>query len=231
MGLDLVELVMRVEEEYGIEIGDDEAAQLETCGQLHQFLLGKLNIQPSERCLSSATFYRMRRSLVELSGQSRCEISPQTPMNQLLPLRQRRANWQQLKERSHLNLPDLELPELLHLTIFVGFGALWLTSLGCAIGNAPLWSGLFFFGGIGYLSLIWKITKPFAICFPDSCRSVGSATKTAMFSSLPSVSPEPVSMKTEELWQSLQAIIADELSVPLEKVTLDAHFIRDLGAG
>jgi acyl carrier protein len=43
MGLDVVDLVMRVEQEFGITIDDLDAAELGTVGQLHRYVLRKLD--------------------------------------------------------------------------------------------------------------------------------------------------------------------------------------------
>src|SRR3989442_929848 len=42
MGLDTVELVLSVEKLFGIEIPDAAAAELDTVGKLHQFILAEL---------------------------------------------------------------------------------------------------------------------------------------------------------------------------------------------
>ena len=42
MGLAIVELIMRVEEAFEIEIGDEEFSELETVGQLHSCIVSKI---------------------------------------------------------------------------------------------------------------------------------------------------------------------------------------------
>ncbi len=44
MGLDSVELVMVIEEEFNIEIPDDIAAKLDTAGKLYEYVLENYNI-------------------------------------------------------------------------------------------------------------------------------------------------------------------------------------------
>ena len=44
MGLAIVEMLMRVEEEFDITIEDEEANRLETVGQLHRCVLSKIGL-------------------------------------------------------------------------------------------------------------------------------------------------------------------------------------------
>lgn len=46
MGLDSVEIILRVEELFVIDIGDDEAARVETVGQFYELICSKLHIPP-----------------------------------------------------------------------------------------------------------------------------------------------------------------------------------------
>lgn len=42
MGLDTVELVMAIEEEFGLQIPDERAAKIFTVGDMHQYLVSEL---------------------------------------------------------------------------------------------------------------------------------------------------------------------------------------------
>jgi hypothetical protein len=46
MGLDAVEIVLRVEELFGIEISDEEAASVRTVGDLYELICARLNVVP-----------------------------------------------------------------------------------------------------------------------------------------------------------------------------------------
>jgi hypothetical protein len=46
MGLDAVEIVLRVEELFGIEISDDQAASVRTVGAFYELICAKLNVIP-----------------------------------------------------------------------------------------------------------------------------------------------------------------------------------------
>lgn len=46
MGLDGVEIILRTEELFNIEIGDEEAASVETVGEFYKLICSKLQISP-----------------------------------------------------------------------------------------------------------------------------------------------------------------------------------------
>lgn len=46
MGLDAVEIILRAEELFAIDIGDEEAAKVETVGQFYELICSKLRIHP-----------------------------------------------------------------------------------------------------------------------------------------------------------------------------------------
>ena len=77
MGLDSVELVLEVEEEFEITINDADAEQLRTPRQLAAYVFVRLkNAQESEgACLSQAAFYRLRKVLVIQFKDSRRSFS------------------------------------------------------------------------------------------------------------------------------------------------------------
>ena len=120
MGLDVVELVMRVEEEFEIAIADEEASQLETVGQLHLCVLTKLGLTSPNPCLSSATFYQLRRAMLPLSGVARSDVRPTTPTELLLPASNRRAHWSELSQTLGAKLPALKRPRWMELSIKSG---------------------------------------------------------------------------------------------------------------
>ena len=58
MGLDGVEIVMRTEETFGIEIPDKIAQQILTPAALVDFVAANVPLKPTEECLSQQLFYR-----------------------------------------------------------------------------------------------------------------------------------------------------------------------------
>lgn len=62
MGLDTVELVIEVEESFGISIGDEDAPGIVTVGDLFEYVLERVGSRPT-LCLTSLAFYRLRRAI------------------------------------------------------------------------------------------------------------------------------------------------------------------------
>src|SRR4051812_19401906 len=81
MGLDLIELVMQVEEEFHIEI-DQDASQMQTVGQMYQFICRKVGSRlPTDRCDSMFAFHRVRDALVNTGISAASEIHPETDLS------------------------------------------------------------------------------------------------------------------------------------------------------
>jgi hypothetical protein len=96
MGLDAVELVMSVEEIFGIDLPDQDAATLTTPRKLIDYVCARVGATSRERCISQRSFYRVRRILAAASGASAREIGPGTHLETLLPVQARRRLWASL---------------------------------------------------------------------------------------------------------------------------------------
>ena len=89
MGLDAVEIVLRVEKTFGVDLPDAELESAATVGDLYKLLLSKLD--GSYACLSSRAFYRVRRSMVEVLGVPGGRFGPRQNCNLCLEIGAARA--------------------------------------------------------------------------------------------------------------------------------------------
>jgi acyl carrier protein len=106
MGLDSVELVMAIEEEFGLEIKDEDAFYLTTVGEVFNYLRSKLTKIPPEDCLSQRVFYKLRRALIENYGLQRHMISPETVLSQLISIKEIEEGWPYLQMFIDLRTPS-----------------------------------------------------------------------------------------------------------------------------
>ncbi len=99
MGLDTVEMVLRIEDEFKIKIRDEEAWQIRTVGQLIRHVQDAvLGPRPSIACESAACFYAFRRVLVSELGLAPVAVRPSVAVAALVPAVERRHVWDALDE-------------------------------------------------------------------------------------------------------------------------------------
>ena len=82
MGLDIVELVMGFEEEFGTEIPDEAAGLMETPRHVLDYLMARLPTVPSEGCETQRTFYRLRKAFRPVLPDAP-EMSPRTRLGEI----------------------------------------------------------------------------------------------------------------------------------------------------
>jgi acyl carrier protein len=71
MGLDTVELIMAIEEEFGMKIPNHDAAKLDTVGQISAYIQSRLEHQrgrPLDEIESAAHWERIKKIVVEQLG-------------------------------------------------------------------------------------------------------------------------------------------------------------------
>ncbi|HCU37273.1 MAG TPA: hypothetical protein DGT21_18085 [Armatimonadetes bacterium] len=251
MGLDVVELVLAVEDTFGIELRDEEAQEVITVGDLHDLVMRKLegvtSLESEPPCHSSHVFYRVRRALRDCAHIPRRETTPQSDVERLFAAthadepKRRREVWAQFGDAVGLSVPPLQLPggTTVDAAIAIGtIGALMLATwaLGSHLGIAA-WSALF----VLWLSvglalsvcaaiLVYRFTRRFADRIPPQCETVGGLVrKVATINSAQLI--HELGTTPEAIWERLQEIVAAESGMPIERVTREANFYKDLRLG
>ena len=231
MGLELVELVMEVEETFGIIVSDDTAPQLRTVGQLHDYILECRRQTQQQGCPTGHVFRDVRRVLTETTSLPRQAIRPSTELKTILPPRIRRRVWKRLQQEAQGRLRGLCLP--FRLGPVLAGGCLVAGVIGAAM-IMPLvgFVHAVVLGGttlVAMLLVTFFVTRPFALAFPHGVATVGDAARATLPPGYEVAVKQQ--MTDEEVWVKLQKIVADTLGVKVEKVTPSARFVEDLGAG
>ena len=122
MGLDSVELVMSIEDKFGIRIEDSEAEKIYTVQDFADVVFRKIIANPSDKCLTQIIFYRIRKAFRILTSNEK-KIRPDMKILELFTQTELKEKWNQLKTEVGLKLPDLVAldfnPELgSHVKIF-----------------------------------------------------------------------------------------------------------------
>ena len=104
MGLDGVEIIMRTEETFGIEIPDTAAQQLLTPADLVDFVAANVPLKPTEACLSQQLFYRVRRGFRSQLKALSSTFDLDTPLKEILHKDQWPHVWEAI--RADVGQPD-----------------------------------------------------------------------------------------------------------------------------
>lgn len=93
MGLDSVELILAIEEEFGIEIPDSEASTIATVGDVYELVKIRVGQVEPASCLSQRIFHKLRRGLSESYGVERSAITPQAHLSDFIPMEELKDGW------------------------------------------------------------------------------------------------------------------------------------------
>ena len=223
MGLDGVELIMAVEEEFELVISDEEAGNVRTPGDLTDLVYSKLRKDRSDPCQSQHAFYVVRNVLIKELGVRRDQIKPYTNLCTLIPKDNRKKIFQDVissisdGKTVYAGLVRPEKIELLILSILAifFFTILFFTSLNLVLN--------IIFSLMLFLVLIAS-TSRFKTDFPRQFYNVKGLTRIIG-------STQNKIWNREELWIKIKDLIVEQLGVLPEEVVPDADFIDDLGVG
>ncbi|PVD53097.1 hypothetical protein DC498_06965 [Terrimonas sp.] len=109
MGLDSVEILMKVENTFGIKIPDHEAEKIITIGDFHNAVWKHLSGKDSEGCRSQTLFYRLRKGFQDYFNVPYSEILLNTSPENIFPEEKRREHYYDFAISTGLALPQLVL--------------------------------------------------------------------------------------------------------------------------
>jgi acyl carrier protein len=113
MGLDAIELILRIEDEFAIEITDEEAEKIATVGNLHDLVISKLAMDGGPGLMMTA-FHQTRNAIVVATNIPKRSIHPSTLLNDVIAEKDRARLWKSVRSASQLAMPDLETTWVLY---------------------------------------------------------------------------------------------------------------------
>jgi hypothetical protein len=229
-GEDSCDLVLTIEQSFGVKFSEDDLVQATTIGAVSRTIFTKLESPVSPRCLNAVTFYKFRAAFVEAFGVPRSAISPTASLRQLMPWKSRKRQWRKIQD--HL---DYVLPQLTWTLWLVAF---WLLLVGLAFyflfdsrifktfSAASLLVGIV--GPISILCFIGAILNPLARRFPRSCETFGDLVKLALARNYGKIAAKHGISSERDVAQLVLQLIAAEVAVDVEKLSVDTYFPEGL---
>ena len=97
MGLDTVEVVLRIEDTFGISIPDEVASTITTPNEVIDYILTQVEVSNEPLpCLTQKTFHLLRRSFVRTLHIPRRSFRLEVPLKGLIPDDQKEEAWEKI---------------------------------------------------------------------------------------------------------------------------------------
>ncbi len=241
MGLDMVELVMAVEERFGISIRAEDAEKVTTVRRLIGLVTERVGAGPSlTTCKTQVAFYRARRVLCDVLELPRARIRPEVRLDALVARGDMERAWPLITE--HLGVGRLDAYQLCRpswMVVGERCGATALLGIWPFLGTAGL---LLVIVGLSLGYLFHLITR-YRTELPPAARSMrafaealalDSGTQTgsmrAFAEALPLDSGTQTAWTPESVRLTIRHLVEETLGILPNSYSDDADFARDLGA-
>ncbi len=230
MGLDSIEILIKVEDSFGIKIPDEEAEQILTVSDFHDTVWRHLSSKQSDKCQSQLLFYRLRKSFVEEFGFSTQQLTLNTSPEEIFPKTNRRQIYSNFANRINLKLPPLILTKPWKI-LLSGFG--WITIIGglttalllIFISNHSNWMLLLPVAAILLTLLLSELLNPKRIAIKEV--TIKEFTQSALLLNLTSLIANEGTNR-REMETIINQIIAEMGGLDIEEVSPDKKIGDDL---
>ncbi len=221
MGLDGVELLMAIEDEFQIIIKENEAYHVATPNDLTNLVFSKLRDGKYPYCSSQQSFYLVRKKIIDLLKVRRSSIKPNTRLVDIVEKKNRKKFLKSItKELSGNDEVWLEFQKPTYLnkiqlisTIIIFLISLY--SLHYQFGLAVLIVFL-------YLAVFSVATNPLKNEFPNNFQTVADLVKI-------NASLDNTIWSRQEVYNRVKEIIVAQLSADPQLDLPTSHFADDLG--
>jgi len=231
MGLDSVELVMAVEEKFGITISDEEAQEMRTVGDMYQCVLSKVMVSDRSSCLTQKAFHLLRRTARQLFDIPRDQFRPDAQLDVIVPRRSRHENWRKFQVAvGATKWPTLALswPGILTLIAFV----FAIPGFVFEYGTVVLRWNVVIVGVIAVVSMIAAlrvgklIARPFEMEFRGGISTVRELAYVVVAQNPELFGTERATWTADETWSLLSSVIKEQTGQ--RQFTKESRFVDDL---
>lgn len=233
MGLDAVELVMDVEERFGVALEPSDLRGVVTVADLAAAVVSRLP-RASGACPGAKAFYALRRLLAEHAGVERRRVRPRARLEELIPPRRRHRVWKRLRA-DHRGVPPLTMFR------WQDRAMLWITAL-TVVACVPVLVlmgqryGLLVAGpsvgavfGVG-IAVRLAADGVLRHQIPEGLDTVGDLARAAAPIEIPESRPGHRLLVEMRVLEEVRRLTAECLCVPPEEVRAESEFVKDLGA-
>lgn len=250
MGLDTAEMLMDIEDTFGIDLEDDGLSRIRTVGELEALVWDRSRGKKAaahklgpkaDTCPSFFVCFRLRRAFMSLFGIPRKRFRLNTPMNALIRKPDRMQDWQRLGKELGWELPALRHP----LERFWGdwlfvFAALALMIL-CASHYEIYMVALLLGSALYYALYCLLLSRNQDMEFTPDCATVRGTVYSVLAMNHEKIaavtgktdrgatSGEARAITKEDIRLNVRRIISNVTDIPHHRINDKDRFVEDLG--
>jgi acyl carrier protein len=231
MGFEQLDMIIRTENNFGIAFDDAELIKISTVGEFYQLILSKLSPGNSTICLTSHTFYRIRKVLMDVFGLPRHSIKPIVRLENIIPKAFIYLHWKNLEIKLGLKLPTLQRPQWMETLFSVSVLLVILLAIVLGIGRFvhPLIAWAVGFMSFPLLVLENRLTQEWQIIFPKHINDLGKLVKIVLQRNFSTINKDIKSCNKKEILELLILQLEDQFGIPADKIKMDSRIAEDLG--
>ena len=222
MGLDLVELVLEVEDEFDIYLPDKDVECLATPNDLATYIFDKYQKKDDNKCGSQVAFYKLRKLFIDNFGNKREELVPSADLETLLG-DNIRSKWKRLNSiLDNRLMGTLVLNKKENLLLFYfGIGVFILYYYLSRDLLDSIWLSL-----LTYLFFLFSSNIFFGKEIPKRYTKFSALIKYMEDNTIQSMYNSK-----EKVLKRVIEISSIQLDIPIDKIKPDSKYVEDLGAG
>jgi acyl carrier protein len=222
LGIDFFEIVLEVEDKFGITIRDAEAQNVRTVGDLLTVINSRM-AGAATACPSLTAFLQVRRVTRDFLSQSTLRLRPTTSIASIIPVRRRREFWRAFGKLSGSTPPALRRPGPLRILLTAVASIALVLGFGTAfIDPAILPLGVI--SALGFILALYLLTSPMCVEPPAKLTTFGDLSRRLVGLT---TATRPIA-SADEVLSGVRKIVVDALGVEPEEVVPEARFIEDL---
>ncbi|MCT4666176.1 MAG: hypothetical protein N4A45_13200 [Flavobacteriales bacterium] len=116
---DIEDLLVKVEESFGIEFFENELVNIQTFGELCDYIKNKIQLDKKDDCTKQQAYYKLRKAITSILKVDKDKILPDTQLTELLPRQIRKSRINQIEQNLGFKLSLLRPPHFITNFLFL----------------------------------------------------------------------------------------------------------------
>ena len=227
MGMDGAEIMMDVEDHFGITIRESEAGQVRTVGDLVSLIESRIIAAQKQHCSRLSAFLALRKAARALTGDETLRFRPRDAVTTILNARQRRELWMRLSDLLGAPPNPLRRPRLLgQFLAAISVGLLALALVPAIIVTWEILPLTAVVAGV-VIVFLYQVTARFRNVPPEGWKTFGEIT--TKLAGVTAATKMVHLRKNEEILDELRPLLVNVLGVDTTAIVPESRFVEDLG--